>query len=127
MALRLLAAGIAYLVCFVVAYGLVVRGTPPSPGVEPISPALAILLVSGLNTAVMSWLILRSRLLAWSLAAAMVLLFFGVQTFMPQVESLIFQANPGYASAPTRYHPHSPMKAALLTSADGCERVPADG
>jgi hypothetical protein len=93
-----MAAGIAYLVCFVTAYGLVVRGTPPSPGVEPISPGLAILLVSGLNTVVMSWLILRSRLTGWSLAAAMVLLFYGVQTFMPQVESLIFQANPGYAS-----------------------------
>jgi hypothetical protein len=98
IALRMMAAGIAYLVCFVAAYGLVVRDTPPSPGVEPISPGLAILLVSGLNTVVMSWLILRSRLLGWSLAAAMVLLLFGVQTFMPQVESLIFQANPGYAS-----------------------------
>ena len=61
-ALRLMAAYVAYLVCFMVAYGLVVRGTPPSPGVEPISPGLAILLVSGLNTVVMSWLILRSRL-----------------------------------------------------------------
>jgi hypothetical protein len=98
MGLRLLAAGIAYLVCFVAAYGLVVRGTPPSPGAEPISPGLALLLASGLNTVVMGWLILRSRPTGWPLAAAMVLLFYGVQTFMPQVESLIFQANPGYAS-----------------------------
>jgi hypothetical protein len=98
MGLRLMAAGVAYLVCFVAAYGLVVRGTPSSPGVEPISPGLALLLVSALNTVVMSWLILRSRLSGWSLAAAMVLLFYGVQTFMPQVESLIFQANPAYAS-----------------------------
>jgi len=98
MGLRLMAAGIAYLVCFVTAYGLVVRGTPPSPGVEPISPGLALLLVSALSTVVMGWLILRSRLTGWSLAAAMVLLFYGVQTFMPQVESLIFQASPGFAS-----------------------------
>ena len=98
VSLRLLAAGVAYLVCFVVAYGLTMGSTPASPGVEPISPGPALLLVTGLNTAVMGWLILRSRLTGWSVAAAMVLLFYGVQTFMPQVESLIFQANPGYAS-----------------------------
>lgn len=98
MALRLMAVYVAYLIFFVAAYGLLVRGTPPSPGVEPLSPGLAILIVGGLNTLVMCWLILRSRLAGWSLAAAMVVLFFGVQTFMPQVESLIFQANPGYAS-----------------------------
>ena len=98
MVLRVLAAGVAYLVCFVAAYGLVVRGTPPSPGAEPIPPGLAILLVTGLNTVVMSALILRARVSGWRLAAAMIVLFFGVQTFMAQVESLIFQANPGYAS-----------------------------
>jgi hypothetical protein len=98
MGLRLMAAGVAYLVCFVVAYGLVMGSTPASPGVEPISPGLALLLVTGLNTAVMSWLILRSRLNGWSVVGPLVLLFYGVQTFMPQVESLIFQANPGYAS-----------------------------
>jgi hypothetical protein len=92
-----MAAGIAYLVCFVAAYGLVVRGTPQSPGAEPISPGLALLLVTVLNTAVMVWLILRSPLRGWRLAAPMILLLFGVQTFMPQVESLIFQVNPGYA------------------------------
>jgi hypothetical protein len=98
MGLRLVAAGIAYLACFVVAYGLVVKGTPPSPGAEPIPPGLAILLVTALNTAVIGGLILRSRLAGWRLAATVVLLFFGVQTCMPQVESLIFQFNPGYAS-----------------------------
>src|SRR6185503_2992278 len=97
-ALRLPAAAIAYVVCFAVAYGVIVKGTPPSTGVEPLSPGLAILIVTALNTAVMTWLILRSRLSGWSLAGAMVALFFGVQTFQPQVESLIFQLNPGYAS-----------------------------
>src|SRR6187397_2107378 len=96
--LRLTAAAVAYVVCFAVAYGVIVKGTPPSTGVEPISPGLAILVVTALNTLVMSGLILRSRLSGWRLAAAMVALFFGVQTFMPQVESLIFQFNPGYAS-----------------------------
>jgi hypothetical protein len=93
-----MAAAIAYVVCFAVAYGVIVKGTPPSAGVEPLSPGLAILIVTVVNTLVMSWLILRSPLSGWSLSAAMVALFFGVQTFQPQVESLIFQFNPGYAS-----------------------------
>ena len=97
--LRLAAAGTAYLVCSSVAYGLLLSSVPSDPTASdaPLSPALAFLLVAGLTTAVMAWLILRSRASGWRLAGTMIVVFYGVQTFMPQVESLIFQYSPGFA------------------------------
>ena len=73
---------------------------PPDPtaAASPISPALAPLVVVSLHTAVMGWLILRSRRTGWALAWTMTAVFFGVQSFMPQVESWIFQAYSGYAA-----------------------------
>jgi len=60
-------------------------------------PALAPLVVAALDTAVMAWLILRSRLRGWALTATMIAVLFGVQSFMPQVESWVFQAYSGMA------------------------------
>ena len=93
-------AAVAYLICFVVAYGLLMGGTPPDPTAaqSPLSPAMAMPLVALLNTSVMSWLILRSRLAGRRLAVVMTLVFFGVQTFMAQVESWIFQFSPAFAA-----------------------------
>jgi len=98
--LRLAAAGAAYLVCSSVSYGLLLASVPSDPTASdgPLSPTLAFLLVAGLTTAVMAWLILRSRSSGWRLAGTMIVVFYGVQTFMPQVESLIFQYSPGFAS-----------------------------
>jgi hypothetical protein len=69
-----------------------------SSAAAPIPPALTLPLAAAAVTAVMSWLMLRSRLTGWTLAATMLVVFFGVQTFLAQVESWIFQAWPGYAS-----------------------------
>jgi hypothetical protein len=99
-AARIALAAFAYLISFVVAYGLVMRGTPPDPtsAASPIGPGSAMLVAALLTTSVMAWLILRSwqsgRRLAWTITAV----FFGVQTFMAQVESWIFQFSPGFAS-----------------------------
>ena len=96
---RLALAGLACFICFAVAFGLLMSAVPPDPtaAASPIPPALAPLVVTVLDTAVMAWLILRSRLRRWPLAATMVAVLFGVQTLMPQVESWIFQAYSGYA------------------------------
>lgn len=98
--LRLVVAGGVYLVCFVVSYGLLMPAIPPdpAPAASPIPPGVALLVVAGLNTAVMGWLILRSHQAGWALVGVQVLLFYGVQTFLPQLESVVFQAFPGYAS-----------------------------
>jgi len=96
---RLALAGLAYFICFAVSFGLLMPAVPPDPtaAASPIPPALAPLVVTVLDTAVMAWLILRSRLRGWTLTATMIAVLFGVQTLMPQVESWIFQAYAGYA------------------------------
>jgi hypothetical protein len=91
-------AALAYLACLALAYGLLLPAQPASPGREPIPPGQALLLVAALNTAVMAWLILRAPLRGWALAGALTAVFYGVQTFLPQVESLIFQTSAGYAA-----------------------------
>ncbi len=95
-----MAAGAAYLVCSALAFGLLLPSVPSDPTASdaPLSTNQAFLLVAGLTTAVMAWLILRSRWRGWPLTGAMIVVFYGVQTFMPQVESLIFQFSPGFAS-----------------------------
>jgi hypothetical protein len=97
---RLVLAGLAYLIAFVVAYGLLMSAVPPDPtaAASPIPAALAPLLVAALHTGVMGWLILRARLTGWTLALTMIGVFYGVQSFQPQVESWIFQAYSGYAA-----------------------------
>ena len=95
-----MAACAAHLVCFVIAFGLLLPSVP-SDATAPegaLSPSQALFLVAGLTTAVMGWLILRSRWRGWPLAGTMIVVFYGVQTFMPQVESLIFQFSPGFAN-----------------------------
>jgi hypothetical protein len=97
---RLVLAGLACLIAFVLAYALLMSAVPPDPtaAASPIPPALAPVVVAALHTAVMGWLILRSRLTGWTLALTMIAVFFGVQSFQPQVESWIFQAYSGYAA-----------------------------
>lgn len=96
---RLALAGLAYFICFAVSFGLLMPAVPPDPTAasSPIPPALGPLVVTALDTAVMAWLILRSRLRGWALTATMIAVLFGVQSFMPQVESWVFQAHSGMA------------------------------
>jgi hypothetical protein len=98
--LRLALAAFAYLVCLALAYGLLMPSVPadPTAAASPIPPALVLPLVVALNTAVMAWLILRSWQVGWRLVGTMIVVLFGVQTFLPQVESWLFLAFPGFAA-----------------------------
>ena len=100
IAVRVVLAALAYLISFVVSYGLVMPAVPPDPSAaaSPLSAAGAMLLMAALHTAVMAWLILRSRLSGRQLAVTITSVFFGVQSLLPQVESWIFQAYPRFAS-----------------------------
>ena len=93
---RLMAATIAYLVCFAIVYALVMPRLDTPPG-DSAGAGAAVLLVAALNTAALSWLVFRSWERGWRLIATLALVFFGVQTFLPQLESVIFQTNSGYA------------------------------
>lgn len=89
--LRLVAVTILYFVCFTV-----VSGALLAPAAEQTTPAeagstlLALLLVSFINAAVWTYIILGSRWTSWKLILTVFLLFYGVSTVMPQIETAYF-------------------------------------
>src|SRR5712671_6559682 len=88
--LRVIALTIILFICFGVAAGVVgLAGNSQTSG-QPRAGALPLLIVCFLETAVMTYLILRSRWTGWRLAAAVFFVFYGVTTFMPQIESAVF-------------------------------------
>ena len=90
-AIRVVAVTIVYFVCFAI-----VSGALLAPASEQTAPAeagatlLALFLVSLINAAVWSYLILRSRWTSWKLILTVFFLFYGVSTVMPQIESAYF-------------------------------------
>lgn len=90
-AIRVVAVTVVYFVCFVV-----VSGALLAPAAEQTAPAeagatlLALFLVSLINAAVWSYLILRSRWTGGKLILTIFFVFFGVSTVMPQIESAYF-------------------------------------
>ena len=87
--LRVMALTIILFICFGVAAGVVgLAGNSQTSG-QAGGGALPLLVVCFLETAVMTYLILRSRWTGWRLAAAVFFVFYGVTTFMPQIESAV--------------------------------------
>lgn len=87
---RVIVLSIVLFVCFAMAAGVVGQApgsTAPEPGG---SAALALVVVCLLDTIVLTHFILRSRWAGWRLAATVFLVFYGVMTFMSQVESAVF-------------------------------------
>jgi hypothetical protein len=78
-------------VCFAVVSAVVLPpvGAPPSPEEAAVS-TLALLAVCVLDTAVLAYVILRSRWGGWRLIATVFLVFFGTTTVMSQIESAVF-------------------------------------
>ena len=90
VALRVIALTIILFICFGAAAGVVgLAGNSQTSG-QPGAGALPLLIVCFLETAVLTYLILRSRWSGWRLAAAVFFIFYGVTTFMPQIESAVF-------------------------------------
>jgi len=90
LALRVIALTMILFVCFAVAGGVV--GLPGASQASEQSGASTLLLfvVCLLQVMVMTHLILRSRWTGWRLVAAIFFIFYGVTTFMPQIESAVF-------------------------------------
>lgn len=90
-AIRFLAVAILYFGCFVV-----VSGALLSPALEEPAPAeanatlLALFVVSLINAAVWTYVILRSRWRGWKLVISLFVVFYGVNTLMPQIETAYF-------------------------------------
>jgi hypothetical protein len=90
LALRVIALTIILFVCIAVAGGIVgLSGTAQTS--EPAArTALRLIAVCFLEATVLTHLIVRSRWTGWRLMAAVFFVFYGVTTFMPQIESAVF-------------------------------------
>jgi len=86
---RVGALALGLFLCFAVASGIAMRGLsqPPQSGG---SAAGILFLVCLLQAAGVAYLILRSRWTGWRLVAAIFVVYYGVTTFMPQIESAVF-------------------------------------
>jgi hypothetical protein len=86
-----LAVTVVYFGCFaVVSAALLAHVAGPPPPEQAGATLLALFLVSLINAAVWSYLILRSRWTGWKLILTIFLLFYGVSTVQPQIESAYF-------------------------------------
>jgi len=88
---RVAALTIIQVVCFAIAGSL--AGPAPAASQPPEAAGatlLPLLLVCLLNTLVLALIIQRSRWHGWRLALTMALIFYGVMTFMSQIESAVF-------------------------------------
>lgn len=86
---KVLALTIVLFVCFALGSTIAMRGVTQSSR-DGGSAAVTLLLVCFLQTVGVSYLILRSRWSGWRLIAAIFLVYYGVTTFMPQIESAVF-------------------------------------
>ena len=88
--LRVIALTLILFICFAVAAGIVGLAGNSQTSVESAAGPAPLLAVCFLETAVTAYLILRSRWNGWRLAATIFFVFYGVTTFMPQIESAVF-------------------------------------
>jgi hypothetical protein len=90
-AIRFLAVTILYFVCFVVVSGaLLSTGAEQQAPAQPAATLSALLLVSLINGAVWTYVIRRSQWTGWKLILTVLLVFYGVNTLMPQIETAYF-------------------------------------
>lgn len=91
---RIVAVTVVYLIAFVIASGLtiapLVSGLPVAEGASEAAQRLP--LVAFLNTLVLVYITVRSRWSGWRLTGVIALAFYGVNTFMSQIETAAFPA-----------------------------------
>lgn len=89
--IRLLAVTILYFSTFAVVSGALLANVSPQPAPEEAGAALlALLVISLINAAVWCYVILRAGWTGWKLILAIFLVFYGVTTLMPQIETAFF-------------------------------------
>jgi hypothetical protein len=91
IAIRLAALTVVYFICFAAVSASLLPSPPEQPAPAEAGATLAALLVvSFLNTAVLTYVILRSRRAGWRLMLTIFFVFYGVTTVMPQIETAFF-------------------------------------
>jgi len=90
-AIRFVAVTILYFVTFVVVSGALLANAALQPDpAEAGRTLLALFVVSLITAAVWSYVIRRARWTGWKLTVAMIAVFYGVNTLMPQIETAYF-------------------------------------
>ena len=88
---KLLALTILYFILFgVISAALIPASTQAQNTGNESNMFFALLAVSILNTLVVAYVVLRSRLAGWKLALSLFVILFGVGTFMAQIETAVF-------------------------------------
>ncbi|HEY2973643.1 MAG TPA: hypothetical protein VGJ48_14110 [Pyrinomonadaceae bacterium] len=91
VAIRLAILTVLYFLCFAFVSGALLRVASEQPTPTDAGGTLiALFAVSFLNTAVLAYLILRSRWAGWKLVLAIFVVFYGVMTVMSQIETAYF-------------------------------------
>jgi len=91
--LKMIALAVILVVCFMIATTVSGVSTLASAGAPPADARAALpilLLVSLLESAVLAYLILRSRWSGWKLTGAVFLAFYGSSTIVAQIESIVY-------------------------------------
>jgi hypothetical protein len=90
-AIRFLAVALLYFVCFAVVSGALLSTAAGQLAAADANAALLGLFAGSLiNAAVWTYVILRSNWTGWKLILAVIVVFFGVNTLMPQIETAYF-------------------------------------
>jgi len=79
-----------YFICFAVVSGALISVPASQTPSDQANAGLALFVVSLLNTAVLGYVILRSRWGGWKLIIAVFLVYFGIVTVMSQIETAFF-------------------------------------
>lgn len=88
--LKVIALTITLFICFAVAAGVVGLAEDPAQPEPGAAAAGMLLLVCLIEAAILAYLILRSRWSGWRLIGTVFVVFYGVTTFMTQIESAVF-------------------------------------
>lgn len=88
--LKVVGLTVTLFICYAIAAPILGPQPGPATPQEAAQGAMALLVVCLLDAIVMSYLIARSRWSGWRLMAAIGLIFYGVTTFMSQIESAVF-------------------------------------
>jgi hypothetical protein len=111
-ALRFLAVTILYFSSFAVVSGALLANAAGPPAPEDAGTTLsALFVVSLINAAVLSYVILRSRWAGWKLVLTIFFVCYGVNTLMPQIETAFF-----ITSLPTGMLPRLFLAGAIMAA-----------
>lgn len=83
------------MVCFSLVFALIIPRQQVTSDAEQAAVLPALLTLSFLNTAVLAYVVIRSQWSGLKLVLALVFVIFGVTTFMPQIETVVFVTLPG--------------------------------